>query len=169
MPTWRRTLAGSNGIRREEARSQRAPWRRDQHRGSKGGSSIGYSGYEHQKGEQVIAITDHHGSVIAPCPVAPVHETDIVLVPHGLQALKQVAKKAGLDLRGVYLNLDGGFDSTHNRKMIFNKGFLRYLINKMILSPANNPWARHSAACSFAKRIKCTESYSPDVPRYSTL
>jgi hypothetical protein len=70
--------AGCNGVRREEARSQLAPWRRDQHHGSKGGGSIGYSGYKHQKGEQVIAITDHH------------------------------------------------------RKMIFNQGFLRYLINKMI-------------------------------------
>ena len=28
----------------------------------------------------------------------------------------------GLDLRGAYLNLDGGFDSAHNRKCIFNAG-----------------------------------------------
>jgi hypothetical protein len=36
--------------------------------------------------------------------------------------LKQVAKKVGLDLRGAYLNLDSGFDSRHNRKLIFNAG-----------------------------------------------
>ena len=40
----------------------------------------------------------------------------MVLFPKGLHALKQVAKKVGLDLRGAYLNLDGGFDSAHNRK-----------------------------------------------------
>ena len=48
----------------------------------------------------------------------------MVLLPQGLQALKQVAKQVGLDLRGAYLNLDGGFDSAHNRKCIFNAGLM---------------------------------------------
>jgi transposase len=29
-----------------------------------------------------------------------------------------------LDLRGAYVNLDGGFDSAHNRKCIFNAGLI---------------------------------------------
>ena len=45
--------------------------------------------------------------------MAPVNETDMVLLPEGLKALKQVAKEVGVDLRGAYLNLDGGFDSTY--------------------------------------------------------
>src|SRR5437016_10221256 len=106
------------------ARSSRAAWRRDQHRGQKGGDGIGYSGYKHQKGEKVIAITDNYGSVLAPVPIAPVNETDMVLLPQGLKALKQVAKEVGLDLKGAYLNLDGGFDSAHNRKCIFNAGMI---------------------------------------------
>jgi Transposase DDE domain len=57
-------------------------------------------------------------------PVAPVNETDMVLFPEGLKALKRVAKEVGLDLRGAYLNLDGGFDSAHNRKCIFNAGMI---------------------------------------------
>ena len=48
----------------------------------------------------------------------------MVLLPQGLKALKQVAKKVDLDLRGAYVNLDGGFDSTRNRKMIFNAGMI---------------------------------------------
>ncbi len=56
--------------------------------------------------------------------MAPVNETDMVLLPEGLQALKQVAKEVGVDLRGAYLNLDGGFDSRHNRKCIFNAGLI---------------------------------------------
>jgi Transposase DDE domain len=56
--------------------------------------------------------------------VAPVNETDMVLLPQGLKALKQVAKEVGVDLRGAYVNLDGGFDSRHNRKMIFNAGMI---------------------------------------------
>ena len=34
----------------------------------KGGDGIGYSGYKHQKGEKVIAITDNHGYVLAAPP-----------------------------------------------------------------------------------------------------
>ena len=71
-----------------------------------------------------MAIIDNNGYVLAPLPVAPVHEADMVLLPKGLKALKQVAKEVGLDLRGAYLNLDGGFDSTHNRKRIFNAGMI---------------------------------------------
>jgi transposase len=46
------------------------------------------------------------------------------LLPKGLHALKQAAKQVGRDLRGASLNLDGGFDSTHNRKCIFNAGLI---------------------------------------------
>jgi hypothetical protein len=47
-----------------------------------------------------------------------------VLLPDGLKALKDVAKKTGFVLEGAYLNLDGGVDSTRNRKMIFNAGMI---------------------------------------------
>jgi len=69
-------------------------------------------------------MTDNHGYVLAPLPVAPVNETDMVLLPEGLHALKQVAKEVGLELRGAYVNLDGGFDSRVNRKAIFNAGMI---------------------------------------------
>jgi Transposase DDE domain len=69
-------------------------------------------------------MTDNQGDVLAPVPVAPVNETDMVLFPDGLKALKRVAKEVGLDLTGTYVNLDGGFDSRANRKCIFNTGML---------------------------------------------
>ena len=72
-------------------------------------------------------MTDNNGYVLAPLPVAPVNETDIVLFPEGLKALKKVAKEVGLDLRGAYVNLDGGFDSRANRKCIFNVSSLPIL------------------------------------------
>src|SRR6267154_1592255 len=67
---------------------------------------------------------DFSDRLLAPVPVAPVNTTDMVLFPEGLKALKQVAKEVGLDLRGAYVNLDGGFDSAHNRKCIFNAGMI---------------------------------------------
>ena len=90
----------------------------------KGGDGIGYSGHKHQKGEKVIAIIDNNGYVLAPLPVAPVNEADTVLLPEGLKGLKRVAKLTGLVLAGAYLNLDGGFDSTSNRKAIFTAGMI---------------------------------------------
>jgi hypothetical protein len=48
----------------------------------------------------------------------------MVLFSEGLKALKRVAKMTSLVLTGAYLNLDGGFDSKHNRKMIFNAGMM---------------------------------------------
>ena len=56
--------------------------------------------------------------------MAPVNETDMVLLPEGLKALKKVAKEVSVDLRGAYLNLDGGFDSARNRQGIFNAGLI---------------------------------------------
>jgi len=90
----------------------------------KGGDCIGYSGHKHQKGEKALAIVENNGFVLAPLPVAPVNEADTMLLPDGLNALKRAAKLADLKIDGSYLNLDGGFDSRHNGKAIFNAGLV---------------------------------------------
>jgi hypothetical protein len=48
----------------------------------------------------------------------------MILLPEGLKALKRVAKTVGFDLGGASLNLDSGFDSTHNRTCMFNAGMI---------------------------------------------
>jgi hypothetical protein len=48
----------------------------------------------------------------------------MVLFLKGLKALKHMAQEVGLDRRGASLNLDGGFDSAHNRQGIFNAGMI---------------------------------------------
>jgi hypothetical protein len=53
-----------------------------------------------------------------------VKKTDMVLFPDALKALQKVAKEVSLDLRGAYVNLDAGFDSTYNRKCIFNASMI---------------------------------------------
>jgi transposase len=69
-------------------------------------------------------MTDHNGYVLSPLPVAPVHETDMLLLPEGLKAWKRVAKTLGLTRPGASLNLDAGFDSTPKRQCIFNAGMI---------------------------------------------
>jgi transposase len=41
-----------------------------------------------------------------------------------LKALKRIGKQSGLNFKGAYINLDGGFDSASNRKAIFNAGLI---------------------------------------------
>jgi hypothetical protein len=48
----------------------------------------------------------------------------MILLPQELKALEQVARQVGADLRGAYLNLDGGRDSACNRKCIVNAGLI---------------------------------------------
>jgi hypothetical protein len=69
-------------------------------------------------------MTANNGYVVSPLPVAPVNETAMVLRPDGLNALKRLANMVGLDLRGASLNLDAGFDATHNRTCRFNAGMI---------------------------------------------
>lgn len=88
----------------------------------KGGDGVGYSGHKPQKGEKVLAMVDHHGSVLAPLTVAPVNHSDMVLLPDGLKNLTSVARQVGLELNGATLNLDAGFDSKKNRRAIFAAG-----------------------------------------------
>jgi hypothetical protein len=51
----------------------------------------------------------------------------MVWLPKGLHALKQVAKAVGLDLRGAYVNLDGGLDSRAHRTCIVNAGLIPHI------------------------------------------
>src|SRR5262249_58662988 len=73
----------------------------------------------------------------------------MVLLPEGLQVLKKVAKEVGVDLRGAYLNLDGGFDSARNRKCICNAG----LIPNIKENPRNRKSAKRGRKRFFNEAI----------------
>src|SRR5882724_4975629 len=115
----------------------------------KGGRALAPRGTNTRKGGKGLAITDNNAYVLAPLPVAPVNETDMVLGPQGLNALQQVAKEVGLDLRGAYSNLDGGFDSRANRKCIFNAG----MIPDITENPRNRKTTKRGRKRRFNKTI----------------
>jgi len=87
----------------------------------KGGDGIGFSGYRHQTGEKIIAIVERQGYVLAPCPVASVNVNDCILLPESLEDLMRISRDVGFSVKGSFMNLDGGFDSKKNRKLIFNR------------------------------------------------
>jgi hypothetical protein len=84
----------------------------------------------------------------------------MVLLPQGLKALKQVVKEVGLDLRGALLNLDGGFDSAHNRKCIFNAG----LIPNIPENPRNRKRPKRGRKRRFNPRSRGTDSLDVFLP-----
>lgn len=55
---------------------------------------------------------------------AAININDIVLLEDSLRHLKKVARIVELDLTGIELNLDSGFDSKRNRKIIWNAGMI---------------------------------------------
>jgi len=90
----------------------------------KGGDGIGYSGHKHQRGEKVLSIVENHGFVLAPYTIAPVNQSDCILLPASLSNLSHIARRIGFSIKGSILNLDGIFDSKKNRKHIFNRGMV---------------------------------------------
>jgi hypothetical protein len=74
----------------------------------------------------VVPKTCNQLYVLAPVPVAPVNETDMVLFPEGLQALKDVAKEVGLDLgcRTFLSCISKGFGGFYSRLLRLRTGKL---------------------------------------------
>ena len=88
----------------------------------KGGDNIGFSGHKHLKGDKVVAVCDRHCNVLAPFIAAPGNQNESPLLVPALNALTDIAKAVGIDLRGSIVSFDGVYDSRANRKAIFNRG-----------------------------------------------
>ncbi len=99
----------------------------------------------------MISIIDNNGSILAPAPITPVNEADTILLPESLEILKRIVIPTGLELNHSYLNLDGGFDSKSNRKVIFNAG----MIPNIKETPRNRKTTKHGR-----KRLFNQESHA---------
>ncbi len=53
---------------------------------------------------------------------AAVNVSDIALLENSLKHLKKVTRIVEIDLTGIEFNLDSGFDSKKNRKIVWNAG-----------------------------------------------
>lgn len=71
-----------------------------------------------------MPITDGNGNVLAPMRIKPVNTSDFELFPESLSILKKVAGELTLPLTRSHFNLDMGFDSRANRKLIWNAGMI---------------------------------------------
>ena len=90
----------------------------------KGGDNLGRNGHKPHKGDKVVAFCDRNCNVIAPFVAAPGNRNESPLFLDGFQHVKEVAKSIGLDLSQTIVSLDGAYDSSRNRKAIFNAGMI---------------------------------------------
>lgn len=61
---------------------------------------------------------------MAPMLAAPVNKVDMVLLPGALKPFKRISGLLTLPVTGKELNLDSGFDSKENRKVVWNAGLI---------------------------------------------
>lgn len=90
----------------------------------KGGDNIGFNGHKKLKGDKVVAFCDRHCNVIAPFVPAPGNRNESPLLRDALPGVVRIARKAGIDLQGTIVSLDGVYDCRANRKLIFHRGMI---------------------------------------------
>ncbi len=89
-----------------------------------GGDKTGYSGHKHQKGNKIIAATDCNGYVLAGANIETVNQSDMRLLLKSLNELRSNLKSFKAEIEGKpIVNLDSGFDSLENRKLVTKAGF----------------------------------------------
>jgi transposase len=128
----------------------------------KGGDLNGYSGHRHQKGNKIVSLQDNAGNVLAPMTIAPVNQSDMVLLTNSLNDLKTTCRKCDLLIpKGTVLNLDPGFDSRKNRKAVWNTNLKPNI--------KENPRNRKKPKCGrkrffnkdiYAQRYKCERTFA---------
>ncbi len=128
----------------------------------KGGDLTGYSGHKHQKGNKIVAIQDNAGNVLAPMTIVTVNQSDMVQLPNALFDLKVTCVWADLLIPpNTVLNLDSGFDSRKNRKIVWNAG-LKPNIKENPRNRKNTKRGRKRFfdETLYAERYKCERTFS---------
>jgi len=124
----------------------------------KGGDLIGYSGHKHFKGEKVVAIVDRNVNVLTPYTRAPANRNESPLFAPALVSLKNILSKINATLKGVFMSLDGIYDSFKNRKMIFNSGMIPNIPeNKRNRKKTKRGKKRLFSAALFKERFRTVE------------
>ena len=128
----------------------------------KGGDLNGYSGHKHQKSNKIVTLQDNAGNVLAPMTIATVNQSDMVQLPDALTDLKTTCRQGGLNLeKGTPLNLDPGFDSRKNRKIIWNAGLKPNIKeNKRNRKTPKRGRKRFFDKDLYAQRFKCERTFT---------
>ncbi|HEY0055745.1 MAG TPA: IS5 family transposase [Pedobacter sp.] len=100
-----------------------------------GGESIGYQGRKAAKTCNSLFIADNQGLMLSMASPQEGNHHDLYEIETLFEQLTQLLQEAGIDLRGVFLNADPGFDCQTLRKVCQQKQIQPNIKN----NPRNNP------------------------------
>jgi transposase len=86
-----------------------------------GGEAIGYQGRKAAKTTNSLFLADNQGLMLAMATAQEGNHNDLFEIQTLFNQLTQLLQEAGIDLKGVFLNADPGFDSQSLRKVCEQK------------------------------------------------
>lgn len=87
----------------------------------RGGEAVGYQGRKASKTTNLLFLADNQGQMLACASPQEGQHNDLYNIQELFEELCQMLIKAGINLRGLFLNADAGFDSKELRQICKNK------------------------------------------------
>lgn len=87
----------------------------------RGGEAVGYQGRKASNTSNMLFLADNQGQMIACASPQKGQHNDLYNIKELFEELCQMLIKAGIDIKGLFLNADAGFDSQELRQICEDK------------------------------------------------
>lgn len=87
----------------------------------RGGEAVGYQGRKASNTSNTLFLADNQGQMIACASPQEGQHNDLYNIKELFEELCQMLTKAGIDIKGLFLNADAGFDSQELRQICKDK------------------------------------------------
>lgn len=100
----------------------------------RGGEEVGYQGRKASKTTNLLFLADNKGQMLACANPQEGQHNDLFNIKELFNELCEILIKAGINLNGLFLNADAGFDSQELRELCYQKG----IFANIDFNPRNN-------------------------------
>lgn len=100
----------------------------------RGGEAVGYQGRKASKTTNLLFLADNKGKMLACASPQEGQHNDLFNIKELFNELCETLIKAGINLNGLFLNADAGFDSQELRELCYQKG----IFANIDFNPRNN-------------------------------
>lgn len=100
----------------------------------RGGEAVGYQGRKASKTTNLLFLADNKGKMLACASPQEGQHNDLFNIKELFNELCETLIKAGINLNGLFLNADAGFDSQELREICYQKG----IFANIDFNPRNN-------------------------------
>lgn len=100
----------------------------------RGGEAVGYQGRKSSKITNLLFLADNKGKMLVCASPQEGQHNDLFNIKELFNELCETLIKAGINLNGLFLNADAGFDSQELRELCYQKG----IFANIDFNPRNN-------------------------------